>query len=99
MPKKKQSFDYFKLIPIGVLAISSIAGFITLKNDVAAAKEKLKDHSQEITETKKDLQIANNKQSEDVAQIKVSQAQTQQKVDLAYEVLKEIKDSIKDLKK
>jgi len=80
---KKQAVDYMKFIPVGVLAVSMIAGYVTLKNDVANAKDNLKAY-----------EIVQAKLTEDSAAVKISQARTETKMEAVLDILKEIKNKV-----
>lgn len=80
---KKNQFDLFKFVPIGVLAVTFIAGYVTLKNDVANAKDTLKSY-----------EVVQEKLSADSTEVKISQAKTEQKVETMIELLKEIKSKL-----
>ena len=85
---KKQGFDWFKLWPIALVAASGLAGYVTLKSDVAGAKDDIKVIEKEQDEADKEYQA-----------LQVQQTAIQVRVDQSYELLKDLKDSVKDLKK
>ena len=87
MPKKKPSFDYFKLIPIGVLAFSFVSGYTLLQSRVGNTEEKVKKH-EEILEKQSD---DTSKVQIQLAEVKVSQKGIEDKVDLIYEAIKDLK--------
>ena len=89
MPKKQNGADtLMKYLPAGVLAVSFVAGFVTLKNDVSAHADQLKE-----------LKVNQEKVSNDTTSIQVSQAQIKAQVENTYEAIKDIKEAIKGLKK
>jgi len=83
---KKQGFDWIRLWPIVVVACTGLAGYVTLKGDVANAKDDIKAIKSEQAEDDKDYQ-----------QLQIQQTQIQSKVDGSYELLKDLKDAVKEL--
>ena len=77
-----------KFVPIGVMAVSLIAGFVTLKNDVANAKDRIEK-----------IEVSQNVLSKDSSEIKISQARVETRLDLINEQTKAIYQAIKELKK
>lgn len=81
MPKKKQSIDYIKLLPIGVMAVSLISGYTLLNARMAQAEEKLKSQEQWLIS-----------QTQSLTQSQVSQARIEEKVNAIYEAIKSLKN-------
>lgn len=77
-----------KYLPLVLVAFASAGGWFTLKSSNA---------NQDKSIDKLEVQVA--EQSKDYAAINVAQATLQSKVDSSYELLKDLKDSIKELKK
>ena len=88
MPKRKESIDLMKFIPVAVMAVSLISGYTMLNARVSNAEEKLKEQNAKI-----------NTQSSDSAAIQISQARLETKLDQSYEMLRDLKESINGLKK
>jgi len=77
-----------KFLPIGIMAVSLISGYTLLQARVGSTEERVAKVEQE-----------NDEQYKAYAQINVSQAQLQSKLDSSYEILRDLKDSIKEMKK
>ena len=74
---KKQSFDWFKLLPVGVLTVSFVSAFTMLKAD---AKDRIKA-----------LELQQSMVSKDTGQIQVTQARQEEKLNAIYEAIKDLK--------
>ena len=79
MPKR-QSFDVMKYLPLALLAVSSIAGYVTLQNAQANDSKRLDK-----------VEIIQDALSKDTGEIRVSQAKTETKLDAIYEAVKSLK--------
>lgn len=77
-----------KYLPIGIMAVSLVSGYTLLQSRVANSEDKL---------VKVESRV--DKQSEDFQQLNVSQVQIQSKVDQIYDLSRDLKDAIKELKK
>ena len=71
-----------KYIPVAVLAVSLITGYVTLQNRVANAEKKIKSS-----------EVEQSKLSADTSDIKVSQARTEEKIGAVLEMLKGMKEN------
>ena len=72
--------DFMKYLPIAVVSVSLITGYVTLQNKVANADEKIKSQAEWL-----------KKQAQDVSDIKVSEARIAEKTDLIYEAIKDLR--------
>lgn len=88
MAKKPQPLDLIRFWPIAVVAFGAVAGYIRLQGSVAQAEDKI-----EKVETK---QAAD---STAYAQMQVSQAKVEAKLESTAETLSDIKQLVKDLAK
>ena len=77
---KKQSFDWFKLLPVGVLTVSFVSAFTMLKADASDAKDRIKA-----------LELQQSMVSKDTGQIQVTQARQEEKLNAIYEAIKDLK--------
>ena len=77
-----------KFIPIGVMAVSLVSGYTLLQARVSTAENKISDINKDV-ET----------QQTQYYQINVAQVQLQSKLDQSFEILKDLKDSVKEMKK
>jgi len=80
---KKQPLDLMKFVPLGVLAVSAISGYTMLNARVSSAEDKIKSY-----------EVAQTKLTEDSADIRVSQAKSEAKIDSIHELLKDIKGKL-----
>ena len=79
-PLKKKQPDYFKFIPIAVMAVSFISGYTLLQADASQSKEKIKA-----------IEVVQTKMSGDISDVKVSQAKTETQIQVIYEIGKDLK--------
>ena len=79
MPKPKP-LDWTKFIPLGVLAIGVLSGYIMLQARVGQAEEKLKSY-----------EMSQQKLTSDTGQIQINQARQEEKLTAIYEAIKEIR--------
>lgn len=84
----KKTFDITKYIPIAIMAVSLVSGTLLLKARVGSTEDRATKLEDKVDE-----------QGKEYAQINVSQATLQSKVDSSFEILKEIKDSLKEIKR
>ena len=79
MPKK-QGVDIMKYLPIGVLAVSLVAGYVTLQNAQANDSKRIDK-----------MEIVQDTLSKDSAEIRISQAKTETTVQAVYDIVKNLK--------
>lgn len=85
---KKQTFDYTKLLMFVIPLVIAVGTYFVLQYRVDAAEKKIEKVEIEQSEDDKEYQ-----------QLQIQQTQIQAKVEGSYELLKDLKDAVKDLSK
>jgi len=83
MAKKTGGVDIMRYVPLAVLAVSAVSGYTFLQARMSNAEEKLRGY-----------EVVQATLTSDSANIRVSQAKTETKVDSMLELLKDIKKKV-----